>query len=65
MPQRLAATLARASASLGLSRDGCILRNPYCAFERGAGVRSMRQYVRRMASPGAVVRVIAGLPIEL
>ena len=42
MPQGLAATLARASASLGRSRDGCILRNPYCAFERGAGVRSMR-----------------------
>ena len=37
VPQGLAATLARASASLGRSRDGCILRNPYCAFEMRRG----------------------------
>ena len=49
---------------VGRSGDGCIPRNPYCAFEGVAGVR-VCQYVRRMASPGAVVRVIAGLPIEL
>ena len=34
------------------------------SFERGAGVRSMRQYVRSMASSGAVAPVIVGLPVE-
>ena len=38
--------------------------NPDCGiFERGAGVRSIAQYVRSMAWAGAVVRVIVGLPL--
>ena len=65
VPQGLAATIARALASLGRSRDDCILRNPYCAFELRRRRAQYAQYVRRMASPGAVARVIAGLPDEL